>query len=583
MLHVTRPHMRMDVALFTGTRITGRVLEPSRQPIVEAKVVCLPRFAAFLAPMRRAPVAREATSGSDGIFELAGIPPGNYQVFAHKDGYRFELKGVPVYPDGRSPIDNVEVILRRVTDGDHVVFGVVRDVSGAPVPGARVGLAVLGLDSLSMGGRDTESGADGAFRFEGVGEGEWLLVVEKPGYRQATDAAIAGREARIELERCSSVSGVVKRPDGTPANAFSVRVVGSVGSEGSPSVLARFESLGSTHAFQDAAGRFRLADVPPGRILLEAAAPGCVPGRLEIDVPRGQPARDVVLHLSAAGATVRGQATTVHGAPIRGARVTVIEQGGVGGLIALAADGVPRAPEATTDERGAFSLARLAPASYEVHVTHPGYAPSRVKPVVVRSDETVDVIAVLKGGGSIEGHTRPGVMITVAGDAFSVMLASDEAGDFRIDRVPGGEYLVRAVVMEERSTKSAPTVHRRTVHVEDGQVTRIDFGEAQTQVRTVEGRIESPARGTLAMVLLRLPGSPAPDPADVLFQGQLGESRGEASRYVVAEGLVQNDGTFKLQGVPPGRYTRDVYVTTVLGTLAGKRATLIECKEVVID
>jgi hypothetical protein len=90
-------------------------------------------------------------------------------------------------------------------------------------------------------------------------------------------------------------------------------------------------------------------------------------------------------------------------------------------------------------------------------------------------------------------------------------------------------------------------------------------------------------KGALVMVLLRIPGSPPPDPADLVFQGQLGVSDPESNRFVVAEGLAQEDGAFLLEDVPPGRYTLDVYEQSLLGTLAGGQATLLERRDLQVD
>jgi hypothetical protein len=301
-----------------------------------------------------------------------------------------------------------------------------------------------------------------------------------------------------------------------------------------------------------------------------------------VDVPRGDSARDVVLRLSAAGAALRGRVTAANGAPVRGATVTVTEVGSEGGVFALAAGpAVARAPAATTDATGAFVLERLAAASYEVHVAHPDFAPATVSDVA-RNDETTPLDVVLGAGGTLEGQTKPGVLLTLGGEAWSTMLSSDESGSFKVERVPAGTYLLRAVTTDERIT-AAPDVQRRTVRIVEGQVTTVDLVDEAPQTRRVVGRVAAPAKGEVALVLLRLPGSPPPNPADLIFQGSLGLKNAEESRYVVAEALAQGDGSFALVGVPPGRYTQEVYATSVLGTLTGQPASLKERKEIVVE
>ena len=85
------------------------------------------------------------------------------------------------------------------------------------------------------------------------------------------------------------------------------------------------------------------------------------------------------------------------------------------------------------------------------------------------------------------------------------------------------------------------------------------------------------------MVLLRLPGSPAPDPADLIWEGEGGVGSSESSQYVVGEALVDPDGAYAIPNVPPGRYLLDVYVNTVLGTVVGNEARLQERRELRVD
>lgn len=593
-LHETRPQLRIDVTLLAGTRITGRVVEPSGRPVADAKVLCVPGYGAFLSPMRRAPTVREERSETDGSFALAALPAGEYQLFAFKDGHRIALKGLPVYPDGRNPIADVELVLRPVMDGDRAIFGVVTDTAGVPIAGAHVALAAVGVESMSVGGKDLTTGDDGAFRFQGVGEGLVMLTAGKAGYRpRALENVPLDRRVVVTLEREATISGVVLLPGGTPAPAFTVRVVRSTPASGTPgapgsapaSLLASLEVLESARPFRDAAGRFQLG-VPPGRVLLEAQAPDHAPGRLEVDLPRGSAVEDVVLRLPEVGATIRGRVTTPGGAPIEGATVSVVELGAAGsvGLLTLVERQRSRRPAATTDARGSFELASLASATYQVVAEHPRFARATLLGVTTAAGQTQDVALVLTGGGTIVGKAKPGVMITVAGDGFSAMMAADEAGSCRFERVPAGAYLVRAVVSEAQQALTAPEVHRRSVRVDEGGTTTVALLEDAPQVRTVTGRVQpAPREGALAMVLVRLPGSPPPDPADLIFQGALGVSDPETSRYVVAEGLVAADGTYALPGVPPGRYTLDVYVTSLLGSLAGEQATLQQRKEIHVE
>jgi hypothetical protein len=402
-----------------------------------------------------------------------------------------------------------------------------------------------------------------------VCEGQFLLVADKSGFRHATRTTTADHETRVELDRRSSVAGIVVRPDGTPATSFSVRVVRS----GDDSLLGKLESVG--RSFESADGRFELADVAPGSLLLEATAEDFTPARLEVQVPRGESVGDLVVRLPSKGAALRGVVMTRNGVPVAGAQVTVHELG------ALPIE-TTRSSGVTTDARGAFVLERLAAATYQVKVSHSAFAPATIGPIVVHPEEVVEVLPVLQDGGTIAGRGRPGAMITLAGDAWSSVLATDEAGAFQVGHVPAGDYLLRAMLVDDGDRARPPEVHRVSVRVAEGEVTSVDLLDEEAKNRTFTGRVD-PEKGGIALVLLRLQGSPPVDPRDLIFQGQLGIKNSQESRYVVAEGLVGADGSFALRGVPPGHYTQDVYVTSVLGTLAGDKAKLRESKEVTVE
>src|SRR5690606_248900 len=159
-----------DATLLRGTRVEGRVVDPEDRPIAGAEVTCTPRWAALLAPTRQAHALRSQRTDAEGRFAFEGIPGGEYQLLAFHDGYRVALQGTPSYPDGRSDLRDVEVVLRPVASGDRVVEG--RVVSrGVPVARARVSLAALDLGALGAGGQEAVSDDAGAFRFRGVWEG----------------------------------------------------------------------------------------------------------------------------------------------------------------------------------------------------------------------------------------------------------------------------------------------------------------------------------------------------------------------------------------------------------------------------
>jgi len=593
-LHPSRPHLRMDVTLLAGTTIHGQVVTAKGEPVENAELACFPRYGALLAPMSRARTARDARSEKDGTFKLEGLPAGDYQVMGFKEGYRFALKGKPVYPDGRSDIYGFKIVMESaLRQGSHSIQGRVVDAEGAPIPDAHVGLAAFGTQNFSFGGKETRSGEDGSFRFEGLAESAFMLVVKKAGFEQRMLEKVAlDREQLVTLTPEASLRGRVRFPGKAPSQ-FTVRVLRVLPSlegedpnaEASGGLLTRLAAMGQGAAFSDPKGEFELHGVPAGRLLLEARAAGLPPGRVVARVRPGTPTEGVVIELPAEGGKVQGRVATFAGVGVPEATVRLVELGdsSASGLLGFLG-GQRELPEATTDEEGNFLLEDLPSASFRLVVSHPEYAPT-VLPMVqaaagqpaARADVT------LTGGGAISGRAPTGAMITVAGEGFSRLASSDEEGAFQFERVPAGTYLARAVLTDQENPTRTPEILRLRVTVKESVASTLDFTAPPTG-KTVRGQLQPPPEeGEVGMAVLMLPSGPAPDPNDLIWQGQVGVGEGEASRHTVGEALLQPDGTYVLQNVPKGRYVLYLYVNSVMRSLTGDQARLQERREIKVD
>ena len=585
-LHPTRDEVRMDVTLLTGTTIRGVVETPSGAPIPRAEVACLPRFGALLSPMRRAKTARDARSDERGRFELSGLPAGDYQLMGFRPGYRVSLKGKPVYPDGHSDIVDVRLVLEpALGEGDHAVFGQVVDDAGRPLEGARVGLMLVGGASFGFGESSATTDASGSFRFDDLCAGSFLLVVQQEGFRRRTlEGVRVDRSTRVELVAEARVEGRVVFPEGSAPSAFSVRVLRWEPAEGAERELfAGLDARTRSQSFSaEQGGQFSLAQVPPGRVVLEASAAGLAPAREEVRVAAGARVSGLTLRLSREGAVIAGRVSDAAGQPIAGAELSLSEGGGESGLLGLLAGG-SLGEVARSDAEGRFRFERLADATYALEVSHPEHAPARLGGLSPQADQPpLRTDVTLRSGGAIEGSTRPGVMVTLAGEGYSEVVASDEQGRFCLEKVPPGSYLARAVVTQEDPTQS-PEIYRSRVQVREGRTTQLSLAEAAAGVSVRGEHTPALEEGSLGMVLLLLPGSPSPDPSTLLWEGEPGVNDAEASRYVVGEALLQPDGSYVIHDVPPGRYVLTVYENSLLRSLSGEPARLIQRRELRVD
>lgn len=590
-LHPSRPHLRMDVTLLAGTTIYGVVTNSKGEPLDNVELACFPHYSSLLAPMSRARTARDTRSEKDGSFAIKGLPAGNYQVMGFKEGYRFALKGKPVYPDGRSDIHGLRIQLESALgEGSHSITGRVVDDEGNPVPGADVGLAAFGTRNFSFGGTETETGEDGSFRFEGLAKSSFMLVVKKEGFDQRVlEQVPLDRDQVVTLTPEAKLRGRVRFPGRTPSQ-YTVRVLRVLPRvEGEDpneeSSLSRLAGLGRGATFVDQGGKFELSGIPRGRLLLEARAAGLPPGRVIATVREGAPTEGVVIEIPPEGGKIQGRVATFAGAPISGASVRLVELGGSSASGLLGFLGAQRdLPEATTDEEGNFLLEDLPSASFQVIVSHPDYAPTVLPLIQAEAGQpAARADATLTGGGAIAGRAPVGAMITVAGEGFSRLASSSEEGAFEFERVPPGTYLARAVVTSEEDPTQAPEILRLRVTIKESVTSTLDFTAPPTG-KTVTGRLQpAPEEGELGMAVLMLPSGQAPDPNQLIWQGQVGVGEGEASRHTVGEALLRPDGTYVLPNVPKGRYVLYLYTNSVMRSLTGDQARLRERREIKVD
>jgi uncharacterized protein (DUF2141 family) len=151
------------------------------------------------------------------------------------------------------------------TDHFELDGQVVNSVTGEPVPNALVEIPGFHVDF---------SDAEGKFTFAGLPAGQTIVTARKPGFLNrgelgnplgGADASVqipSGRVVRVKLTPESIVFGEVKTPEGDPAEGVTVLAQRWAVAEGHRQ-LQSFRS-----ASTDDQGRFRIAELPPGKYLL---------------------------------------------------------------------------------------------------------------------------------------------------------------------------------------------------------------------------------------------------------------------------------------------------------------------------
>ncbi|MBK8974592.1 MAG: carboxypeptidase regulatory-like domain-containing protein [Planctomycetes bacterium] len=209
----------------------------------------------------------EPTDRADGRAELGGLDAGTVQVELLAPGYRpARSAAITLVPDRPPP--RIELRLTRAAELTGVVLAA---EDGAPLTGLRVALAApapveprartigAAADPAARAAvvAQAVTGADGSFAFPHAGAGSWCLTVGAAGRAaQSIDLDLPAPPLRIALERCAELHGRVLLTAGERPDA--VRVIAYGGPE-----LVRV-------TMPDATAGFALADLPPGRWLVDA-------------------------------------------------------------------------------------------------------------------------------------------------------------------------------------------------------------------------------------------------------------------------------------------------------------------------
>ncbi|MBI3448612.1 MAG: carboxypeptidase regulatory-like domain-containing protein [Acidobacteria bacterium] len=206
-----------------------------------------------------------------GLIEWKACLPGAYDLAITAAGhFRRVLRDVVVLPG--SPTDLSDVHLEP---GGMLAGRIVDDASGLPID--RASIKECGESCDVDGPTLARSGEDGRFDAEGLPPGAVRLLIVKTGYADGSlelSSAPSERpsESEVRLGRGGTIQGTVVDAEGAHQHGVSLTVA---------------DALRSRNAVTDAAGRYLLTDVTPGRRMLSKYVPGTGPegfDRRSVDV-----------------------------------------------------------------------------------------------------------------------------------------------------------------------------------------------------------------------------------------------------------------------------------------------------------
>ena len=412
--------LNVNVALLGRGTLRGRTLGEDGRPLAgtSLRVTSLTDDSSY-----------GATSDADGQYAVSRVPAGNVFIEAVNTAARAKVTASDVIPIGGAITIRDLTLLsqdapRVVVQTGTVVGHVLRGAGGAPVADAPVvvyyrnesqtGVKCPGNPAPAECAIDlARTGTDGAFRFAGLAAGQLRLST----FEQAT---LQQGEARITL-------GADATAEATILFALGLGIVDGTVVDGSgvPVADARVGG-GLSLTVTDAAGHFRLTDVPVGhRDIVAVSDALATTGAAAIDLLQAGQVVNATIVLQGTGA-VAGTVFAADGVtPQANIKVYLFHA-----IETADGAGISVDASAVTDAGGRYTLPAVPLGnSYTLSAFRSDFADGNVKPIVLKfNHEVVRGDIVFRGGGGhirgavydADGHTPLRAAVGLSGDQVVV-------------------------------------------------------------------------------------------------------------------------------------------------------------------
>jgi len=567
-----QPEMLTQVILTQGGVVSGRITDTDGNPIYGVKVT----FDSREFPQDPSTSEFYTFTDADGNYLLERCTQGRAVLVADHEKFVRQNKGVTI-PEGRL-LSRQNFKLQR----SQFIRGTVADFKGNPIADARVVAAPV--PKATGNGRDTTD-KKGEFHLEGMSPGKFRLEasfnLDTPDGKQSYTFILPDIEAGsigvpLDCDVAPTAFGSVRAEKGAKVDNFTITLRSRL--DTNPKQLFRFNL---TRKYASANGEFRLLQVPRGLYELKVEALGYQTWENEeIVIGPGNRTNLPTIRLKSASGITGTVISSTTGKPVQGALIRVLDDGKkeietvnrveLAGyqrtdileyLNAAYDDDVKYDPDpltrpvarvranvVTTKETnvyGKFAVEDLGAGMYTVEVEHPSFRPKRMQSISVNRDKNTDLGDVeLEPGGIIrgrvvdlEGNGIPNADVRVKGELQGRNRdRTDVAGNFTLRGIGYGEWPV-SVLATLNNRKIYAFKH---VSVRPDETSLVEFVLETTA--NVNGRIQ-------------LPGG-APRSGSVRLY--VVDETGTAMDDVVYSANLSN-GTFKLNGIPPGRFFTIAY------------------------
>ena len=401
-------------------------------------------------------------------------------------------------------------------EGPLQLEGQVVGPDGKPIGGAKVWLG-------SVPPRSTSSEEDGSFSFEKLSGRTYQLG--------ATSGKLIGSATYKLVDKGDPV--VIRLTEGASV------VVTVLEDRGKPLAGASVKTDEDHVAKSDAQGKATLEPVNPGWVAVHAQAEGYAPGSAFTTIGSSGASGQITMTLHK-GYAVSGKVVDEAGKAIVKAKVDSKD-----GMWDFGGDADE---DVTTDDKGQFTFAALAPGSHTLSAVDGEHAPARSTPITVKDRAITGVVITMKSGGRVAGkvvdkdhRTVPFATVRISGkDGNAWMVAArqattDKDGAFEL-------HGLARVKLQARAESDAAA----------SKIVEIDL-DTKAEVTNLEVVLD--VSGTIAGTVVDDKGQPVPEVAVNAFPDIMGGANTDGLALAgMSNTTTDGAGAFVIHGLPDGKY-----------------------------
>jgi len=449
------PDIRVDINMFDGSDLFGRVVDSKFRPVEGAEVTCIPSFTELFSPLSSSMAMATDKSDKDGYFEIEGIPGGNYQLFAFREGYKLTARGVPVFTDGFSDVSGLTIQLSQVDSGEHIIYGQVTDSKGFAIPGAEINLAGISTGNLDGLESSTLTDENGEYLFEGMTIGKYFILASAGGgyASKSVMKVYLDKPTPIQLEAGALFKGrvLIKETGRPPGSGTHVTAKPTIEfKEGFLSALENVNFEDSSTQVDNDTGEFELY-LNPGKYTIKASHEGFVDGQISVSL-NPDDIKTGTIYVSKTGGSIEGVVRTRDSQSPQGTRVSLqrVTQKGNSLLDSLVdIEGMFTGESVRVDSDGKFQFESLPSGNYMVYAHHKNYANGQSDLIPLPDNSSATGVTIwLTSGGQIEGYVtsrgRPSAdtVVMLMSATSPISASTDSSGFYFFESVsPGTHYL----------------------------------------------------------------------------------------------------------------------------------------------